>query len=48
MKIYLIDKKDYLRMTFEEIKRVLLSGFQPYEWTEENITQCLQDKMKVK
>lgn len=41
MKIYLVDKQKYFRVTLEEAKRILASGLQPYEWTRENIQPYL-------
>lgn len=41
MKIYLVDKQKYFRVTFEEALRILASGLQPYEWTRANIQQLL-------
>lgn len=37
MKIYLVDKRKYLKVTFEEAKRILCSGLDSAEWTLENI-----------
>ena len=33
MKIYLVDKQKYFRVTFEEARRILASGLMPNEWT---------------
>jgi len=33
MKIYLVDRQRYFRVTFEEAKRILASGLRPNEWT---------------
>lgn len=41
MKIYLVDRQRYFRVTFDEAKRILVSGLQPYEWTLANIQQYL-------
>ena len=41
MKIYLVDRQKYFRVTYEEIKRILCSGLQPSEWTRENIQPYL-------
>ena len=37
MKIYLVDVKKYIKVTFEETKAILKSGLQPHEWTTKNI-----------
>lgn len=36
MKIYLVDVKKYIKVTFDEAKAILTSGLQPYEWTAIN------------
>jgi hypothetical protein len=41
MKIYLVDKQKYFRVTFEEARRILCSGLMPNEWTRENIQPYL-------
>ena len=41
MKIYLVDKQKYFRVTFEETRRILTSGLMPNEWTRANIQQYL-------
>ena len=41
MKIYLVDRKKYFRVTLEETKRILASGLQPHEWTRANIQPYL-------
>ena len=41
MKIYLVDKQKYFRVTFEEARRILTSGLMPNEWTRANIQQYL-------
>lgn len=41
MKIYLVDKQKYFRVTFEETRRILASGLMPSEWTRENIQPYL-------
>ena len=41
MKIYLVDKKRYFRVSLEEAKAILASGLQPYEWTRANIQPYL-------
>lgn len=41
MKIYLVDKCNYINVTFEEVMNILSSGLQPSEWTRENIQQYL-------
>lgn len=41
MKIYLVDKQKYFRVTFEEAKRILKSGLMPNEWTRANIQHIL-------
>ena len=41
MKIYLVDRQRYFRVTFEEAKRILASGLQPDKWTLTNIQQYL-------
>lgn len=41
MKIYLVDKQKYFRVTFEEARRILVSGLMPNEWTRANIQPYL-------
>lgn len=41
MKIFLVDKQKYFRVTFEEAKRILASGLTPNEWTRINIQPYL-------
>ncbi len=41
MKIYLVDKQKYFRVTFEEARRILTSGLTPDKWTRSNIQQYL-------
>lgn len=41
MKIYLVDRQKYFRVTFEEARRILTSGLQPNEWTRVNIQPYL-------
>lgn len=41
MKIYLVDKQKYFRVTFEEARRILASGLMPYEWTRSAIQPYL-------
>ena len=41
MKIYLVDKKKYLKVTFEQTKRILTSGLSPTQWTRANIQPYL-------
>jgi hypothetical protein len=41
MKIYLVDRQKYFRVTFEEARRILTSGLQPNEWTRANIQPYL-------
>lgn len=41
MKIYLVDKRKYFRVTFEEAKRILASGLMPNEWTRSAIQPYL-------
>lgn len=41
MKIYLVDRQKYFRVTFEEMKNILKSGLTPDQWTRANIQQCL-------
>ena len=41
MKIYLVDKQKYFRVTFEEARRILASGLMPNEWTRANIQPYL-------
>lgn len=41
MKIYLVDKQRYFRVTFEEALRILASGLTPDKWTRANIQQYL-------
>ena len=41
MKIYLVDKQKYFRVTFEEMKNILCSGLTPDQWTRANIQQYL-------
>ena len=42
MKIKLADTQQYLRVTFEEIKRILTSGLTPDKWTMQNIKECVK------
>ena len=37
MKIYLVDKQKYFRVTFEEARRILATGLMPNESTRSNI-----------
>ena len=37
MKIYLVDRQRYLRVTYEEAKNILKSGLTPDQWTLANI-----------
>lgn len=37
MKIWLVDRQKYFRVTFEETKRILCSGLIPNQWTRANI-----------
>lgn len=41
MKIYLVDRQKYFRVTFAEAKAILCSGLMPNEWTRANIQQYL-------
>ena len=41
MKIYLVDKQQYFRVTLEEIKNILASGLTPDQWTLSNIQKYL-------
>ncbi len=41
MKIWLVDRQQYFRVTFEEVRRILGSGLQPSEWTRPNIQPYL-------
>ena len=41
MKIYLVDRQRYFRVTFTEAKAILCSGLMPNEWTRANIQQYL-------
>lgn len=41
MKIWLVDRQRYFRVTFEETKRILTSGLTPDQWTKANIQQFL-------
>lgn len=41
MKIWLVDKQRYFRVTFEETKRILASGLAPDQWTRINIQPYL-------
>ena len=41
MKIYLVDRQRYFRVTFEEALNILKSGLTPDQWTRANIQQCL-------
>lgn len=37
MRIYLVDKQEYFKVTFEETMSVLRSGLEPHQWTEKEI-----------
>jgi hypothetical protein len=41
MKIYIVDRKRYIRVTFDEMMSILSSGLQPNEWTRDNIQKYL-------
>ena len=41
MKIWLVDKQKYFRVTFEEAKRILCSELTPDQWTKANIQRYL-------
>lgn len=41
MKIFLVDKQKYCKVTFEQAKRILVSGLTPNEWTCINIQSYL-------
>lgn len=41
MKIYLVDRKRYINVTFEEVMNILSSGLSPNEWTRDNIQKYL-------
>lgn len=41
MKIWLVDKQKYFRVTYEEAKRIISSGLKPSEWTSANIQRYL-------
>ena len=41
MKIYLVDRQRYFRVTFEEAKRILTSGLEPNQLTRDNIQPYL-------
>lgn len=41
MKIWLVDRQKYFRVTFEETKRILCSGLTPDQWTRANIQRFL-------
>ena len=41
MKIWLVDKQRYFRVTYMEARNILASGLQPWEWTREAIQQYL-------
>ena len=41
MKIYLVDRKHYINVTFEEVMNILASGLKPNEWTRDNIQKYL-------
>lgn len=41
MKIWLVDKQRYFRVTYMEARNILVSGLQPWEWTREAIQKYL-------
>ena len=41
MKIWLVDRQKYFRVTFEETKRILCSGLTPDQWTKAAIQPYL-------
>jgi hypothetical protein len=41
MKIYLVDRKRYINVTFDEVMNILSSGLNPKEWTRDNIQKYL-------
>lgn len=41
MKIWLVDRQKYFRVTFEETKRIICSGLTPDKWTRANIQRFL-------
>lgn len=41
MKIWLVDRQRYFRVTFEEAKAILGSGLTPDQWTRANIQPYL-------
>lgn len=41
MKIYLVDRRKYINVTFEEVMNILSSGLKPNEWTRDNIQKYL-------
>lgn len=41
MKIYLVDKQRYIRVTYQEALAILASGLQPREWTSAAIQKYL-------
>lgn len=41
MKIYLVDKQKYFRVTFDEARRILASGLTPDKWTRSAIQPYL-------
>jgi hypothetical protein len=41
MKIYLVDRKRYINVTFDEVMNILSSGLNPSEWTRDNIQKYL-------
>ena len=41
MKIYLVDRKRYVKVTFDAMMQILISGLQPNEWTIDNIQYCI-------
>lgn len=41
MKIYIVDRKRYINVTFEEVMNILSSGLNPNEWTRDNIQKYL-------
>ena len=41
MKTYLVDRRRYINVTFDEVMNILASGLSPSEWTRENIQQYL-------
>ena len=41
MKIWLVDRQQYFRVTYEEVMNILKSGLEPSEWTRQSIQPYL-------